>query len=136
VNDTIINPNDNKRKFLIYTVIFLWIAMGILAYKFYNSNFTDLAAYFISLTGFVGSYIWGESVRKSDTTSIYKKGKTSSREKMVYVAMLLWTVAGTFSILKNLNLNEIAAYFAALTPFIGAYMLGETYKPEKKETKE
>lgn len=106
--------------------------MGVLAY-IYKSSYTELSAYFISLTGFVGSYIWGESVRKSGTTTLFKKGKSSSREMMVYVAMLLWTISGAFSIIKSLNLTEIAAYFAALTPFIGAYMLGETYKPEKKE---
>jgi len=123
---------DNKRKLLIYFVILIWIGMGVLAY-IYKSSYTELSAYFISLTGFVGSYIWGESVRKSGTTTLFKKGKSSSREMMVYVAMLLWTISGAFSIIKSLNLTEIAAYFAALTPFIGAYMLGETYKPEKKE---
>lgn len=123
---------DNKRKLLIYVIILLWIGMGTLAYL-YKSSFIELSAYFISITGFVGSYIWGESVRKSSSTGMFKKGKSSSRELMVYISILLWTVAGSFSIMKELNLNEIAAYFATLTPFIGAYMLGETYKPISKK---
>jgi len=132
VENEIKSTHDNKRKLLIYIVIILWIGMGSLAY-FYNSSFTELSAYFISLTGFVGSYIWGESVRKSSTTNVFKKGKSSSRELMVYIAIILWTASGAFSIIKELNLNEVAAYFASMTPFIGAYMLGETYKPEKKD---
>lgn len=135
MNTSLNSNNDNKREALIYTVTFLWVAMGVLAYMFYNSSFIELSAYFISLTGFVSSYIWGESVRKSSTTSVFKKGKSSSRELIMYIAMSLWTVAGAFAIIKNLNLNEIAAYFAALTPFIGAYMLGETYKPNSNGEK-
>ena len=127
------NITKSKRLMLIYVTIFLWLAMGMLGvYK--AVTFPSLTVYFLSLTGFVASYIWGESVRPADATSVFKKGKNSSREVLTYVCILIWTIFGAFVILKkvNLNLEDLAAYYSALTPFVSAYILGATYKPENK----
>jgi hypothetical protein len=107
--------------------------MGILA-VFFDTDFTNLAAYFISLTGFVAAYIFGESVRKSLKSSIFLPGKLSRREAMVYVIILLWTIIGVFVIIKNGDLIGMSSYFAALTPFVGSYIIGETYKEDDDYT--
>jgi positive regulator of sigma E activity len=119
----------SKRECITYIVIFLWVAVGILA-SYFDTNFTDLAAYFISLTGFVASYIFGESIRKSKKTSIFSLGTNSRRESMMYITILLWLIVGTWVIIKNNDLMGASAYFAALTPFVGSYIIGETYKSE------
>lgn len=120
----------SKRLAMIYATIFLWIELGILAAVF-ESSILNLSAYFLALTGFVGSYIFGESMRKSPSASIFKGGKNSSREVLLYVVILLWSVLGNYSVIKGLDLIEMSAYFAALTPFVGSYVLGETFKKEE-----
>lgn len=120
---------ESKRECVTYLILFLWVSIGILA-AFYDTNFTDLAAYFVSLTGFVAAYIFGESVRKSAKSSIFLPGKVSRRETMVYIIILLWTIVGVFVIINKGDLIGISAYFAALTPFVGSYIIGETYKEE------
>lgn len=122
---------ENKRKVLVYVTVFLWILLGSLG-VYYKSDLSELAMYFLSLTGFIASYIWGESKRPSETTSIFQKGKSSSRETMVYIVVLLWTICGVGSIVTGLSIPQIATYFGALTPFVGSYILGQSYKPEKK----
>ena len=124
---------NSKRLMLIYVTVLLWLFVGVLgAYK--TVPFQDLTVYFLSLTGFVASYIWGESVRPADATSILKKGKNSSREVLIYICILIWAIFGTFVILKKVNLSlvDLAAYYSSLTPFVSAYILGVTYKPENK----
>lgn len=123
---------SSKRECITYLVIFLWIFIGSLAIYF-ESNLTDLAAYFISLTGFVASYIFGESVRKSTRSSLFVKGLNSKRESMIYVVILLWTTVGTWTIIKHGDLVGVSAYFAALTPFVGSYIIGQTYKKDSSE---
>ena len=49
---------------------------------YFDTDFTQLAGYFISLTGFVASYIFGESMRPSSDSSIFRKGKNSKRENL------------------------------------------------------
>ena len=44
---------ESKRECLTYIIVTLWISIGILG-TYYETNFTELAAYFISLTGFAG----------------------------------------------------------------------------------
>lgn len=122
---------ESKRECITYLVVFLWVSIGILA-TYFNASFTDLAAYFISLTGFVAAYIFGESVRKSSKTSIFLPGPTSKREGMMYVTILLWLIIGVWTIVKYGDLMGISAYFAALTPFVGSYIIGETYKKENE----
>jgi hypothetical protein len=120
---------ESKRECITYVVVFFWIILGITASNF-NTNFTDLAAYFISLTGFVTAYIFGESVRRSDESSIFMKGKNSKREAMTYFIMLIWLIIGLWCVVNEGDLIGISAYFAALTPFVGSYIIGETYKKE------
>ncbi|MDY0268763.1 hypothetical protein [Trichloromonas sp.] len=99
---------------------------------YFNTNgvndFKTLSVYFISLTGFIIAYVWGESARKSNKTTVFKSGNSSKREILTYIVILLWTIVGVFSILKPLPLIDLSTYFGALTPFVGAYVLGETYK--------
>ena len=49
---------ESKRECITYLVVFLWVAMGVTA-TYFDTDFTQLAGYFISLTGFVASYIFG-----------------------------------------------------------------------------
>jgi hypothetical protein len=122
---------ESKRECVTYLVVFLWVAVGILA-TYFDTSFTDLAAYFVSLTGFVASYIFGESVRTSKKSSIFLSGSTSRREAMMYITIGLWLIVGIWVIVKNADLMGMSAYFAALTPFVGSYIIGETYKQEDK----
>lgn len=116
----------SKRETLIYVVVGLWITMGVLA-TYFETPLTDLAVYFTSLTGFVGVYIWGESKKRSKN-SIFK-GQMSKRQLMMYVSLALWATLGVFGIIKSISLIEASTYFAALTPFVGAYILGSTFRP-------
>lgn len=123
-------PVKSKRLLLVYVVIFLWIFFASLMYFNINevNDFKKLSVYFISLTGFIIAYVWGESARKSDKTTLFKPGNSSKREILTYIIILLWTVVGVFSVIKPLPLMDLATYFGSLTPFVGAYVLGETYK--------
>lgn len=123
-----LNVGKEKRLHIIYTTVFLWVVFGIAA-ALYSIPYSSMAVYFLSLTGFVSAYIWGESIRKSKNTSIFEIGSTSSREKMMYVTMFLWTLLGVFGLIKQSDFVNLAAYFSALTPFVGAYILGKSYKP-------
>jgi hypothetical protein len=123
----------SKRECVTYLVIFLWVNVGIVA-TFFDTSFTDLAAYFVSLIGFITAYILGESVRQSEKTSIFSKGTTSRREIVMYITIALWLIVGIFVIVKNSDLLGMSAYFAALTPFVGSYIIGETYKGEKNSS--
>lgn len=120
---------ESKRECITYLVVFLWVAVGVLA-TYFDTNFTDLAAYFVSLTGFVAAYIFGETIRKSKKSSIFLSGTTSRREAMMYITIALWLIVGVWVIVKNADLMGMSAYFAALTPFVGSYIIGETYKQE------
>jgi hypothetical protein len=120
---------ESKRECITYLVVFLWVLVGVIA-SYFKTNFTDLAAYFVSLTGFIAAYIFGESVRKSTKTSIFLEGPTSKREAMMYITIALWLIVGLWVIVKNADLMGMSAYFAALTPFVGSYIIGETYKKE------
>lgn len=123
---------ESKRECITYLVVFLWVVVGVIA-SYFETNFTDLAAYFVSLTGFVAAYIFGESVRKSSKTSIFLEGPTSKREAMMYITIALWLIVGLWVIIKNADLMGMSAYFAALTPFVGSYIIGETFKKEEDQ---
>ena len=120
---------DSKRECLTYVIILIWVGIGILG-TYFETNFTELATYFISLTGFAGAYMYGESVRQSDDTSIFSPGKSSKREIVIYVTVGLWLLIGIFTIINQADLMGMSAYFAALTPFVGSYIIGETHKKE------
>jgi|TARA_R110000744_G_scaffold213660_2_gene332527 uncharacterized membrane protein len=57
----------------------------------------------------------------------------SKREKVLYLIVLLWLLVGLAAIYKGSNLSELAAYFAALSPFVIGYIYGETKRPSDKE---
>jgi predicted neutral ceramidase superfamily lipid hydrolase len=120
--------STEKREILIYVTVFLWVVFGVAA-SFYPVTYAQLAVYFLSLTGFVSAYIWGESVRKSSSSSIFTTGRTSSREKMIYITIFLWTALGVVGLLTDSDFINLSAYFGALTPFVSAYILGKAYKP-------
>lgn len=122
------NLKNSKRLMLIYVTIVLWIGLGILG-AFYSASYTSMSVYFLALTGFVASYIWGESVRQSESSSILSGGKNSTREVLIYICVIIWAAVGVFAIIKKANLEELAAYYSSLTPFVGAYILGVSYKP-------
>ena len=125
--------SSSKRQTLSYVVIFLWAFMGILGIYF-DADFKSLATYFISLTGFILAYIFGESVRKSSKTSLFLSGKVSRRELIIYITTFLWAVVGGLIIVKEGDLIGVSAYFAALTPFVGSYIISETYKEDNQIT--
>ena len=120
---------ESKRECITYVVILLWIILGIHA-TINNVNLTDVAAYFLSLTGFIGSYIYGESVRQSTDSSIFLKGSNSKRESLTYFIVAIWAIIGVLTIYTKHDILAASAYFAALTPFVGAFILGETHKEE------
>ena len=113
---------------LVYATIVAWLGLGVMG-TYHAVTYPNLAVYFLALTGFVASYIWGESVRPATCTSILKNGKNSSREVLIYICVLIWAGAGVFGILKKADLAELAAYYSALTPFVGSYIIGVSYKP-------
>lgn len=121
--------NFGKREGLVYAVVLLWIGFGILG-AYNGTNFTGLAAYFGSLTAYVATYIWAETKRPSSKTSIIHPGPSSRREIMIYVVVVLWTVAGIIGILKKADMADLAVYFAALTGFVASWIAGEVYKPQ------
>jgi hypothetical protein len=123
---------NSKREAIIYLVLFFWIEMGLLS-VFYERDLTNLSVYFLSLTGFVMTYIFGESVRKSNDTSVFLKGKTSKRELMMYIIIIIWFLLGNWIIYSGGDIIGASTYFGALTPFVGAYIIGETYKKEPDE---
>lgn len=123
------NRINSKREVITYVIIALWLALGIVS-TYHTANFTDLATYFISLTGFVTVYIFGESVRLSAKSSIFLPGKTSKREAIIYITVIIWFVIGLIAIITKSNLADISTYFASLTPFVGSYVIGETFKAE------
>ena len=126
---------DSKRECLTYIIILMWVGLGILG-TIYKTDFVQLASYFVSLTGFVGAYMYGESVRQSEDASIFKAGKSSKREIVIYVTIALWLAIGVYTIVKQLDIVGMSAYFAALTPFVGSYIIGETLKKETEDENE
>jgi predicted neutral ceramidase superfamily lipid hydrolase len=123
---------NSKREFIIYVVILFWVYLGVLGIWF-DVDLADVSVYFLSLTGFIMSYIFGESVRKSKDTSLFLRGKTSKRELITYLIMFFWVGIGTFTIVFGGDIISAATYFGSLTPFVGAYIIGETYKEEPED---
>lgn len=123
----LLDVNKEKRGVVVYITSLLWLGLAAVS-SYLNVPLKDLAVYFISLTGFITTYIWGESVRPAEETSIFLKGKTSVREKTIYLTLILWILLGAFGVYRKLNFVDLAAYFGALTPFVGAFILGRSYK--------
>ena len=117
----------SKSEKLIYVIIFLWVFMGILSLLF-NSELTHVAGYYASLTLFISTYLWGEYKRTSTATSVLSKGPTSSREVVIYITVLLWTILGVFGIYKSIDINSLTVYFSSLSPFVISYIIYKTTK--------
>jgi len=116
---------------MTFVVVVLWLLFGLAEAMIpKNPNYVELSAYFGSLAGLIGSYLWGESVRQSDgTTPLFMKGKSSKREVIMYASICGWTIMGIASKVFLLDLVAMSAYFAVLTPFVSGYILATTYKP-------
>ena len=116
-----------KSERLIYIIIFLWIVFGLLGIK-YGSNLAQVAGYYASLTLFSSSFLYGEYKRESKSTSIFKKGRSSSREIVIYVTVFLWMVLGLFGIIFGADINQLTVYFTALSPFVSSYIIFKSNK--------
>jgi len=121
--------NFGKREALVYIVVFLWVIGGVYG-AIKGVDFVQLASYFGSLTAYVATYIWAETKKPSQKTSILKKGKSSRREIMIYLVVLLWVIAGAFGIYYMANLTSLSIYFISLSGFIASWIAGEVYKPQ------
>lgn len=116
----------SKRETVTYIVIILWVYLGILS-VIYDRSLEDLSVFFLSLTGFIGSYIVGESMRKSKDSSIFLEGKNSRRETITYLIIIFWTIIGSFITIVGGDIIGAASYFGSLTPFVGAFVIGNSY---------
>jgi hypothetical protein len=115
----------SKGERLIYIVIFLWILFGVVGI-IKNTNFTQLAGYYASLTVFISTYLWGEYKRSSKTTPLYMGGPNSSREVIIYITVFLWAAVGIFGMFYMSDLNPLTVYFGALSPFVMSYIIYKT----------
>ena len=60
---------SSRREVMIYVIVGLWVIAGGSAIWF-AANLADLAVYFVSLTGFIASWIAGEVYKPQDTIKI------------------------------------------------------------------
>jgi hypothetical protein len=58
----------SRREFMIYLIVGIWTVVGALAI-WHQANINDLAVYFVSLSGFVASWIAGEVYTPQDNIS-------------------------------------------------------------------
>lgn len=58
----------SRREVMIYVVVLLWAIAGGFA-MWYKANLSELAVYFVSLTGFVASWIAGEVYTPQDNVN-------------------------------------------------------------------
>ena len=63
----------SKSERILYIVMLFWLFFGFLA-VYFKADIVQLAGYFTSLTGFIGTYLYGEYKRTSTSTPFYKKG--------------------------------------------------------------
>ena len=117
----------SKSERLIYIIVFLWVVFGIIG-VYFKSNLAQVAGYYASLTLFISTYLWGEYKRTSNSSHVFKKGKSSSREIVIYTTVILWTLLGLFGIIKCVDINQLTVYFASLTPFVSSYIIYKTTK--------
>ena len=62
---------SSRREVMIYIVVLLWAIAGAIAVKMHR-DLGDLALYFVSLTGFVASWIAGEVYKPEDSIKLEK----------------------------------------------------------------
>jgi len=117
---------EQKRYILSMVIVALWVVLGLLGIVF-KTPFYNLSVYFLSLTGFVGAYLISEGKKPTLATSIFREGKSSTREILIYVVTALWMALGSICIVLSLDLLQASAYFGSLTPYISTYLLGVAY---------
>lgn len=122
-----IREKVSKSERLIYIIIFLWVAFGVLGIL-KGTNMTQLAGYYASLTLFISTYLWGEHRRTSQATKVFVKGANSSREVVILLTVFLWTVLGVVGIFFMKELNSLTVYFSSLSPFVISYIIYKTSK--------
>lgn len=64
----------------------------------------------------------------------------SKRERLIYFCFAAWLILGLAAIYANtkqagISFSELAAYIAALSPFVIGYIYGETQRPSTKGQK-
>ena len=119
---------EQKRYVLSMVIVALWVILGLLGIIF-KTPFYNLSVYFLSLTGFVGAYLISEGKKPTSATSIFRQGRSSTREILIYVVTALWMGLGSVCTILSLDLLQAAAYFGALTPYVSTYLLGVAYLP-------
>lgn len=125
---------NTNRKVVTYLVLFLWISEIIVAIYTENS-LKELSVNFLSLTGFISSYLWSETKRPSGKT-VNLINPSSSRMKILYITITLWVISVNLFMFYKLSLLDLAAYYGALTPFIGGYLISVGFKSNKDATNE
>ena len=55
----------SRREIMIYVVVLLWAIAGFVS-MYFSRDLNDLSIYFVSLTGFVASWIAGEKFKPED----------------------------------------------------------------------
>ena len=122
-----------KSEMITYCVIILWVVFGLIAIKT-EADLEQVSGYYASLTLFVSTYLFGEYKRPALETSIFKSGKNSSRETVIYIVIGLWIFVGVCGMYNKKNMNSLAIYFASLSPFISSYILARTASGKKNPT--
>lgn len=54
------------------------------------------------------------------------------REALVYIIIAMWIAMGSISIIKQLDLQNLAIYFGSLTAYAATYIWSETTRPSQK----
>ena len=54
------------------------------------------------------------------------------REALVYIIIAMWIIMGFVSIIKELDLQDLAIYFGSLTAYAATYIWSETTRPSSK----
>jgi len=57
--------------------------------------------------------------------NITNRDNISKSERLIYVIIFLWALYGVYGIYYNINLNQLAGYYAALTLFVSTYLWGQ-----------
>ena len=119
--------NVSKSERLIYVTILMWLLFGILGVH-EDIDLPSLGGYYASLSLFIGTYLWGEHKRESNSTKLLNKGKNSSREIVIYLTILMWLSFGLYGIIESVNVNNLTVYFSSLSPFVSSYIVYKTTK--------
>lgn len=57
--------------------------------------------------------------------------RMSKGERLIYMVVILWVVYGALAIWQDMNLAQLAGYYASLTLFISTYLWGEFRRTSK-----